>query len=696
MYRKLFGKNLKKAVQDYMIYFCTLVISSALFFAFLSLTSRYNDILGGDGNYSLTMFHDILWNAVLALSVVFLALIRYINNYMLLRRSREFSVYMILGMEQRAIAGQFFAETVVFGITAVLFGCIVGTALSGILTAFVMQSILHDSRFYFGFYPDTILETFLFFGAAFLLAGLSNIRKIRKTRLIELLHTDRTGETRDKKTWRYAAAFFISLCSFAIAGTALYFFSHASVFYAADIPDYLSNRFQTIAVLALVAGIFALYHAAAFFLIVLRKGKRWKYRDIRLVFLGNLFQRVSSTAKILSISTLAITISFVAFAVMPMLSEIAMGYLEYRMPYDVMIYNNYRYIARIEDIPQIDFSFVGEILQEHGVQTAQEISQRSYFIWEEDFSTVETRQYWFDLPRLCMGITDYNTMRRMAGYEEVPLSEDGFFMHLDYETDMEIVMDSITKRDITLDDGTALHLSDPEIYQEPLGSYLFGGAESILVFPDRVCGGLHLARTCYYANTQTTIPYQLCDTIHEEIEEAFRERYGYLFERYEEKYKTDHHYASFIEPVRFRTQQRSDTTLTAASIRLLGIYSGVIFFIICMTVLALHLIRDCMDHRMQYRTLWQIGVEKEEVMRMADRQNFCYFFAPCAAALLIALVLIDSFIIRFGHKVFTYIGSDGFVFGVLIPALLIVVILLCYYGAAVYTIKRELRKIFDE
>lgn len=66
---------------------------------------------------------------------------------------------------------------------------------------------------------------------------------------------------------------------------------------------------------------------------------------------------------------------------------------------------------------------------------------------------------------------------------------------------------------------------------------------------------------------------------------VFRDSYAYLFERYEEKYQSDHHYVSFIDLVRFRTQENKAVVLTAVSMRLLGIYAGMIFFIICMTVL---------------------------------------------------------------------------------------------------------------
>ena len=695
MYAKLFRNNIKKALEDYVVYFFTLVISSTLFFAFLSLTSRYNDILAGDGNYSLALFQNTIRYAVLAVSIIFVALVRYISTYMLKQRSREFSVYMILGMEQRTIAGQFFGETFVFGIAAVFTGCIFGTVLSGMMTAFVLRTIGGIGTFRLGFYPDTVLVTLLFFGMAFLCIGAWNIRKIYKIKLIDLLSEKKANEGQQKKKGGYLVSLAIALICFGTCGAVLYNFSHRNGIYAGNIPEEISNRYQTVAVAAAIAGIFALYDALAFLLSVVRRRSKWKMRNINSVLLGNLFRKVSSTAKILSISTLAITVSLVAFVILPMLAEITTGYLDYRMPYDIMIYNNYRYIDEIDDIPEIDFSFVGDILKGHGIVLSEEVSQKSYFVWERDFNTVDTREYWNDLPRLAMRISEYNAMREMAGFEPVPLADNEFFMHLDFEMDMESTAEGIGTRKIQLDDGTLLELAETPVTNEPLGQYLFNSDGSVLVFPDIVCDNLHLARTCYYADTETVIPYNLCDIIREEISGAFKEHYKYLFTQYEAKYGTDKHYTSFIDPIRFRTQENNDTVLTATSVRLLGIYSGILFFIICMTVLALHGVADSIDNRMQYRTLYQIGVDREDIVKMVRRQSLHYFFTPCMIAFMIALLLIYSFVVRYGHKVFTYIGSTGFRFGVMIPGLLIVLILVCYYGATIYTIKRNLNRTLN-
>lgn len=162
-----------------------------------------------------------------------------------------------------------------------------------------------------------------------------------------------------------------------------------------------------------------------------------------------------------------------AFVILPVLSEITIGYLDYRMPFDIMINNTSQYIDRMQDIPQIDFSFVREILSGHGIALSEEVIQENYFVWERDFNTPATRDNWHDQPRLAMRISDYNAMREMAGFEPVNLGEKEFFMHLDYEMEKETVAAGITSTAISLDDGTVLGLHEQPVYNEPLGQYLF-------------------------------------------------------------------------------------------------------------------------------------------------------------------------------------------------------------------------------
>ena len=138
MYLKLINSNFRKAVKDYQIYIITLVISSALFFAFVSLSSPYNTIIADGSRYSDELFRETINLTVGLVSLIFFVLVNYVNNHMLKRRSKEFSLYMLLGMEQRKISLSYFIETFEIGIAAIFIGTILGILLSGGLTSIVL------------------------------------------------------------------------------------------------------------------------------------------------------------------------------------------------------------------------------------------------------------------------------------------------------------------------------------------------------------------------------------------------------------------------------------------------------------------------------------------------------------------------------------------------------------------------------
>ena len=110
MYAKLILRNVKRSAKDYLIYIVTLTICAALFYAFLSITSRYYHPQAG-AEYDFTVLGDGMKLAILSITLLILFLIRYVNNYMLRRRQKEFAVQSVLGMEQHTISRLFFAET---------------------------------------------------------------------------------------------------------------------------------------------------------------------------------------------------------------------------------------------------------------------------------------------------------------------------------------------------------------------------------------------------------------------------------------------------------------------------------------------------------------------------------------------------------------------------------------------------------
>ena len=90
MYLKLINSNVKKTLQDYQIYIITLVVSSALFFSFISLSSPCNTIIADGTKYSDAMFRQTINLTVGLVSLIFFVLVNYVNNHMIKRGIQSF------------------------------------------------------------------------------------------------------------------------------------------------------------------------------------------------------------------------------------------------------------------------------------------------------------------------------------------------------------------------------------------------------------------------------------------------------------------------------------------------------------------------------------------------------------------------------------------------------------------------------
>ena len=114
MYAKLVLRNAKRSVKDYLVYIVTLTICVTLFYSFLSISSSYyQPDIGSE--YNFTVLSDGMKVAICVITLFLLFLIRFVNNYMLRRKQKEFAVQSIMGMEQKTVGRLFFAETFVMG-----------------------------------------------------------------------------------------------------------------------------------------------------------------------------------------------------------------------------------------------------------------------------------------------------------------------------------------------------------------------------------------------------------------------------------------------------------------------------------------------------------------------------------------------------------------------------------------------------
>ena len=177
MYLKLIIRNVRRSARDYLIYMVTMTVCAMLLYSFLSVTSRYYRPDMG-AQYNLAVLGDDMKLAVGSISLLLLFLVRFVNNYMLRHRQKEFAVQTVLGMEQNIVAWLFFAETFVLGAVCVFAGILLGMFCSQFITAMLLAEYGLEYSLSFMLFPDTMLLTSAFFGISLGVTGLFNFRTL--------------------------------------------------------------------------------------------------------------------------------------------------------------------------------------------------------------------------------------------------------------------------------------------------------------------------------------------------------------------------------------------------------------------------------------------------------------------------------------------------------------------------------------
>ena len=197
MYIKLIWRNARRSFGDYLI---TLTLCVAMFYAFLSIASvYYQPEIGAEFDLSLLGHNTRL--AVGCITLLLLFLIKYVNNFMLVRRQQEFAIQTVMGMEQKTTALLFFAETLIMGAAALVIGILAGALLAQIITAMQLNSLGYPYQVTWTLYPDTCLQAILFFFVSFTVIGLMNVRTIRKIKVIDMLQAQKQEEAAKKSRW---------------------------------------------------------------------------------------------------------------------------------------------------------------------------------------------------------------------------------------------------------------------------------------------------------------------------------------------------------------------------------------------------------------------------------------------------------------------------------------------------------------
>ena len=297
-YPRLAWTGIKNNRRLYLPYILTCIGMVAMFYIMLSLsTGEFLDKMRGG-----TTLGSVLGLGAGVIGFFAVLFLFYTNSFLIRRRKKEFGLYNILGMGKRNIARVLFSETLILAAVSLVFGLILGAALSKLAELGLAYFVESDAGYDFTVYPTAMGYTVLLFVCIFLLLFFRSVGQVGLSNPVELLRSESVGEKPPKANWVFgilgivilAAAYYISVTIEQPVAALGWFF---------------------IAVLMVIAATYLLFIAGSVLLCrILQKNKRYYYKPNHFVSVSSMAYRMKRNGAGLASVCILITMVLVMIA----------------------------------------------------------------------------------------------------------------------------------------------------------------------------------------------------------------------------------------------------------------------------------------------------------------------------------------------------------------------------------------------
>ncbi len=740
MYLKLIIRNVRRSARDYLIYMVTMTVCAMLLYSFLSVTSRYYRPDMG-AQYNLAVLGDDMKLAVGSISLLLLFLVRFVNNYMLRHRQKEFAVQTVLGMEQNIVAWLFFAETFVLGAVCVFAGILLGMFCSQFITAMLLAEYGLEYRLSFMLFPDTMLLTAAFFGISLGVTGLFNVRTIRRIRIIHMLHGDRRNDTalgRSRYMPFVTVLYGIMLVLMLASGLSAKHYYFDSRF---PLPVHIMFQGNILAPLLSLAWLFAW--------LICRK--RWGFQ--RLVFVEMLFTLVNACF-FASVPPICMRYQL-SFGSSALGSDTgANQYLLFLLAALIylvcgIIYLSGAFLCRWKDKnPAHTYSgqnlfFFGQIISRltttaHTMTLICLTLSASIFLflavpaltgWASGF--LDQRSL-YDVQISSAYSSVYEESDLLTGdlyidsYGLVPdfLEQRGIAVSHDCAFSLYLPCRDEFYNRVKLDfPVAAIRLSDYNAIREMLGYEKIHLGEnefttqwqSIATAKERDefvknhrsvstdAGTLNLSQeNPYYEdavgetlyNRYTDVIYVFPDRICESLLSVMQCRYIRTIRpiSYADALQLENDFRKLYPEspednigmcyyIRTRTLQVNNTRASIFMTNAMMTYGGIVLMVICLTILSLQQLLDASQYRYRFGVLRKMGVEENDIDKLILKQLCVWFGLPVTVAIAVAAILAVYFFTTIQRQLAAYMGTEALLLRLLATFGVLTVLLACYFAS---------------
>ena len=641
---KLSVRGIRRSLRDYAIYFFTLIIGVSVFYVFNAIGSQAA-MLEVSKNRSdiIELITAMLSSVSVFVACVLGLLIVYASRFLMKRRSREFALYLILGMGKRKISAILLIETVIIGLGSLAVGLLVGIALSQLMSALVAGLFEADmSAYRFSVSGTAILRTILYFAVMYLVVMLFNTLSVGRMKLLDLMQSGRRSERIRMKHPLVCMGIFL--------------LSAAALVLAYHLIGTLGDTFDRSVILTAIAlgavstfGIF--WSASGMLLRLVMSMKRLYFRSLNSFTFRQLSSKVNTMVFSMTVICLMLFVTICtltsAFSIRNSMNRNLREYCctDFEMSM----------IRVIEDGEEVQFTYqdIARVYADAGEELTDGFERSLHFATYADKSFTmedslgsrldEIRETYpflhFTDPEEIIRVSDYNALRRFYGKETVELAEDEFILLCNFYSMCPIRNMALYEGAPVTIFGTTLHSR----YAECRDGFIDIGAQpmnaGLYVVPDDVVDENCRCKD-YFAGVYAGDP--------EEAESTQRSRSTEVMRQY-----ADAHPDIDLYCIVNTKQDIYDAAIgLGAMVTFLGLYIGLVFLIACGAILALRELSECVDSIPRYEMLRKIGAEEADISRSLLRQTEIFFLFP-----LLLAVLHSVFGMKFASYILEVIGT---------------------------------------
>ena len=674
MLGKLSIRNAKRQAKDYIIYFITVAISVALMFSFNSIAVS-EDIV--ELSSMMRAFSQSISFISFIIILVMAWLINYTMKFMLEKRSKEFGTYEILGIEKKDISNMFTLENIIIGILAFIVGILLGIVLYQLFVSIIMNIFNQPYEITINLNLLAVGITAIYFFGIFLLVLFNSRRKIKKTKVYDLLYAEKKNENNIiKKSRGNVFLFVVSIVLLVIALLIV-----RDSFY--NIVEETSATRILVAIIMVIVGIYLFYVSLSSFIVKrYLNNKKRKYKNDNMFLYRNLTSKINTISITMGTIALMFTIILIGGNVALLMNNMLNNEIDMGYPFEIMV-----------SAQDGDFSDYKKYIEENSKVTAMHEYQiydiPTTKIYEALYDTFFEDRYFEDIDTV-MSLTDYNKLREMLGLNTCTLNDDEIIIQT-MKTAENFFKEYVKNHPNVKIAGKDLKIK--EVSGENLSQISFNGYTYCLVVPDSLMPFIIEESKKTEKSEYYDFNYKLVAQTEESTDEEFYNglsdfiKTQEVTETYEyggevEEYTTE----IFLATVNTRGERVSETKSFYTIISFLAFYIALVFLMTTATLLAIQQLSDSEKYEYRYEILKKLGMDEQHINRLVIKQLLFYFMLP----LIIPIIISIPVTLFVGHVFLIAVTMGEIIKNLVIVIGLVLLVYLIYFVATAVQFERNI------